>query len=69
MWYFQHFLSSSSIWEEIIDNWSLLTTRVRRMDNVAVYQNGDYTHNINRFFTRVTSNTIDYILLETKYTS
>ena len=42
---------------------------VRRMDNVAVYQNGVYTHGINKFFTRVTFNTIDYILLETEYTS
>ena len=35
------------MWEEILHNWSLLTTHVRRMDNVAVYQNGVYTHNIN----------------------
>ena len=47
----------------------LLTTHVRKMDNVAVYQNGVYIHNINKFFTRVTSNTIDDILLETEYTS
>ena len=39
------------------------------MNNVSVYQNGIYTHNINKSFTRVTSNTIDYIPLETEYTS
>ena len=40
---------------------------VQRM-NVAMYQNGVYTHNINKIFTCVTTNTID-ALLETVYNS
>ena len=36
--------------------------------NVAMYQNGVYTNNINKIFTHVTSNTID-AQVETEYTS
>ena len=54
--------------EKSIGNWSLRTTHVRRMNNVAMYQNGVYTHNINKIFTRMTTNTID-TPLETEYTS
>ena len=59
--------ASSIFWEKIIGNWSLCTTHVR-MNNVAMYQNEVYTHNINKIFTRVTSNAID-APLETEYTA